>query len=280
MAKYSPFKARLVMGSPFELKTTDHTGKPEANPEKHHWFMAFAVPKGPQWDAVYNTMYQEAASDARCGQALCNQLGFNWKIEDCDAPEDATKLGTSSRPAGHMLIKFTRYVGKVGMPPVPVYDGNHQRIVNQKSIKRGDYFYVAGSTVFNGAGTVKTNAGMYQNIDALMFAEVGEEIVSEGGFNVANEFAGLSGGHVVNGGVSQDGAPAAFTPPPVAGVPTPVTPPPAAPGVPVPPPATDLLVTPPPVEEKYNVNGAVYTKSQLLGFPGFTEEVIAGLTRA
>lgn len=268
MVKYTPFKARWVMGSPYEIKTTTHDGKPEPDENKHHWFVAFAVPKGAAWDAVYSAMYHDAVNDAKCGQALCGQAGFNWKIEDCDAPEDPTKLGTASRPAGHMLIKMTRYRA-MGAPKV--YDGNYNEIINKTAVKRGDYFYVAGSTKFNGAATVKTNAGMYQNIEALLFAEAGEEIVSEGGFVAANEFAGLAGGHVANGGVSQAGAPPAYTPPaaPVVPVQQAVTPPP--------PPATDLLVTPPapPVEENYNYNGTVYTKAQLLANPGWTEAIIA-----
>lgn len=277
MSKYSPFKARLVMGSAFELKTTNHKGEPETEENKHHWFMAFAVPKGAAWDAIYNVMYSEAAHDPKCGQSLCDQPGFNWKIEDCDNPEDPTKLGTDSRPAGHMLIKFTRYKA---MGPVKIYDGNYKEIINKTAIKKGDYFYVAGSTKFNGAATVKTNAAMYQNIEALMFAEAGEEIVSEGGFNPIEGFAGIAGGQVVNGGVSQAGAPVSYTPAPVA----PATPTPTAPPVAQipPPPATDLLVTPPapPVEEKYNVNGVVYTKAQLLAMPGWSEAHLTNLPRA
>jgi len=60
------------------------------------------------------------------------------------------------------------------------------------------------------------------------------------------------------------------------------TPAPAAPAPATPPPATDLLVTPPPVapvEEKYNVNGAVYTKEQLLAMPGWTAEHLTNLPR-
>lgn len=153
----------------------------------------------------------------------------------------------------------------VKMGPFPVVDNSRNPIINKASVKRGDWFYVAGGTKFNGAQTIKTNAGMYQNIDAVMFAEAGDEIVSEGGFSVADAFAGIQGGTL--GAVPTAPVPVS-TPAPVA--PTGVTPPPA----------TDLLVTPPPVEEKYNVNGTVYTKAQLLAMPGWTESHLTNLPRA
>jgi len=229
--QYAPFKARLVMGSIFDINTKDHQGAPLTDEAKHHWFMGFAVPKGPVWDAVYATMFNAAASDPACTAALAQQPGFNWKIEDCDAPADPSKLGSASRPAGHMLIKFTRY-NAMGQPPV--VDGRGMPLTSAQ-VKRGDWFYVAASTKFNGAKTVNTNAGMYQNLDGLMFAESGEEIQGEGGFNAASAFAGIQGGMAPQaaapvGGqlmgqpvapvTPQASAPIA-TPPPVA---TPVTP--------------------------------------------------------
>lgn len=277
MSQYQPFKARLVMGSPFTLNTTDHTGQPQPDENKHNWFMAFAVPKGPQWDAIYNTMFAEASNDQRCTAALCGQAGFNWKIEDCDAPEDPTKIGTASRPAGHMLIKFTRYKA---MGPVQLVDGNFQRIVNEQSVKRGDYFIVAGSTKFNGAATVKTNAGMYQNIEGLMFSEAGEEIVSEGGFNAATAFAGMQGGQVVNGGTVQAGSPVAAQQAPVQQA---VTPPPVQQAVTPPPPATDLVqpganIAPPPppvvVEERYTYSNVTKTLAEWNLTPGWSGDLI------
>lgn len=229
--QYKAFKARLVMGSPFTLNTTDHENNPQKDENKHNWFMAFAVPKGPEWDAIYSTMYAAASADPACTAALCSQPGFNFKIEDCDAPEDPQKLGTESRPAGHMLIKFTRYK-KMG--PHSVIDGNHQPILNETAIKKGDYFWIAGSTKFNGAATVKTNAGMYQNIDMLMFAEAGEEIIGESGASAETLFDGIQGGQVVNGATSQAGAPVAAKPAPPASAP------------PAPPPAHDLANPAPP----------------------------------
>lgn len=278
---YPVFKARHVMGSLTQLNTKDHNGQPEANENKHHWFMGFAVPKA-EWDPIWNHMYQTAANDPACTAALCGQAGFNWKIEDCDAPENPQNLGKPSYPAGHMLIKFTRY--KV-MGCVSLVDGNYQPIVNPASVKKGDYFYVAASTKFNGAATVKTNAGMYQNLEGLMFAAPGEEIVSEGGFNAQSAFAGFQGGQVAAG----QQAPAA-TQAPVATQAPAETQAPAATQAPVTP-AHDLVqpqkpgnATQPPVldapaEPSYNVQGTVYTKSQLLAMPGWTEAHLAGLTQ-
>ena len=62
-AQYPVFKARLVMGSPTQLKTTDHNGAPQPDENKHHWFMGFAVPKGAEWDKLWSTMYNAAERD-------------------------------------------------------------------------------------------------------------------------------------------------------------------------------------------------------------------------
>lgn len=187
--QYAPFKARHVMGSLFEVRTKDHTGA-DLEPNKYHYFVGFAVPKGPEWDKISQTMYQAAAGDPACGAALCGQAGFNWKIEDADAPSNPENLGKASYPAGHMIIKFNR-MASIG--PVPVVDGRGMAVAKEQ-VKRGDHYWIAASTRFNGAKTVKTNAGMYQNIEGVMYAEAGEEIASEGGFNAAAAFAGIQGG--------------------------------------------------------------------------------------
>ncbi|MGB5804525.1 MAG: hypothetical protein WBH21_11050 [Vibrio anguillarum] len=266
-AQYPVFKARLVMGSPTSLNTKNHEGVEQHDEKKHHWFMGFAVPKGAVWDSLYSVMYNAAANEPSCTAALCGQAGFNWKTEDCDAPENPQNKGKASYPAGHMLIKFTRYKA---MGPVTLVDGNFTPIINPSAIKRGDYFHISASTGFNGAATVKTNAGVYQNIDGLMFAEAGEEIVGEGGFDARSAFAGIQGGTV----------PGATTPPPAAQA---TTPPPAhdlvqpqVPGNVTPPPAPPA---PPVVEQGYIVSGVSYTKAQLLAMPGWTEEHLATLPR-
>ena len=232
--QYAPFKARLVMGSIFDINTKDHQGAPLTDEAKHHWFMGFAVPKGAEWDAVYATMFNAAASDPACTAALAQQPGFNWKIEDCDAPADPSKLGSASRPAGHMLIKFTRY-NAMGQPPV--VDGRGMPLTSTQ-VKRGDWFYVAASTKFNGAKTVNTNAGMYQNLDGLMFAETGEEIQGEGGFNASSAFAGIQGGMAPQAAAPVGGVPMGQQAAPVA---------PAANPAPVTPQASAPVATPPPV---------------------------------
>lgn len=272
---YPTFKARWVMGSPTELRKSDHENKP-LDENKHHWFIGFAVPKGAEWDALYNHMYQTAANDPSCTAALCGQNGFGWKIDDCDAPENPANLGKSSYPAGHMLIKFTRNV-KMGV--MKLVDGSYQPIVNPDSIKRGDYFFVAASTKFNGASTVKTNAGMYQNIDGIMFAGAGEEIVGEGGFNAQAAFAGFQGATVQGGTtapVQQAATPPASAPPVQQAPSAPVTPahdlvqPVTTPGNATPPPVLQAPIA----EPKYTYGGQTHTKSEWLAMPGWTEEML------
>ncbi|AUR81718.1 hypothetical protein NVP1089O_69 [Vibrio phage 1.089.O._10N.261.51.F9] len=267
--QYAPFKARLVMGSIFDINTKDHQGAPLTDESKHHWFMGFAVPKGPEWDQVYATMFNAAAQDPSCTAALCQQPGFNWKIEDCDAPADPSKLGSASRPAGHMLIKFTRY-NAMGQPPV--VDGRGMPLTSTQ-VKRGDWFYVAASTKFNGAKTVNTNAGMYQNLDGLMFAETGEEIVGEGGFNATSAFAGIQGGMAPQAAAPVGGVPMGQPAAPVtpAANPTPVTPQASAP-IATPPPVaapvtpvkvyvhTDPAIT----KEQYQAHDAAWTEDLLV----------------
>ena len=264
------------MGSPFELNTKDHTGAPLADESKHHWFMAFAVPKGPEWDAVYATMYNAAANDPACTAALAQQPGFNWKIEDCDAPADPTKLGSASRPAGHMLIKFTRYLA---MGPTPLVDGRGMPLTKEQ-VKRGDWFYIAASTKFNGAKTVNTNAGMYQNIDGLMFANVDEEIVGEGGFNAASAFAGIQGGMAPQAAAPVGGAPMGQASAPVGGAPmgqaaAPVANPAApqavapqavspAPVAPVTPVKVYVHTDPTVTKEQYQAHDAAWTEEMLV----------------
>lgn len=263
--QYAPFKARLVMGSIFDINTKDHQGAPLADESKHHWFMGFAVPKGPEWDAVYQTMFNAAAQDPACTAALCQQPGFNWKIEDCDAPADPSKLGSASRPAGHMLIKFTRY-NAMGQPPV--VDGRGMPLTSTQ-VKRGDWFYVAASTKFNGAKTVNTNAGMYQNLDGLMFAETGEEIVGEGGFNATSAFAGIQGGMAPQAAAPVGGQPMGAAAP--AANPAPVTPQAAAPIATPPPVATPVTpvkvyvhTDPAITKEQYQAHDAAWTEDLLV----------------
>lgn len=255
--QYAPFKARLVMGSIFDINTKDHQGAPLTDEAKHHWFLGFAVPKGPEWDAVYATMFNAAAQDPACTAALAQQPGFNWKIEDCDAPADPSKLGSASRPAGHMLIKFTRY-NAMGQPPA--VDGRGMPLTSAQ-VKRGDWFYVAASTKFNGAKTVNTNAGMYQNLDGLMFAESGEEIQGEGGFNAASAFAGIQGGMAPQAAAPVGGQLMGQAPVTPAANPAPVTPQASAPVTPV---KVYVHTDPAITKEQYQAHDAAWTEDLLV----------------
>ena len=283
VTQYPVFKARHVMGSFTQLNTKDHNGAP-VDESKHHWFMAFAVPKGAEWEALWATMHGNASNDPSCTAALCNQAGFNWKTDDCDAPADPQNKGKASYPAGHMLIKFTR---NIKMGPVPIVDGNYTPIDPLHSgLKRGDYYHVSASTMFNTAKTVNTNAGMYQNINGLMFAAQGEEIKGEGGFNAQTAFAGLHGGQVPGGTQPPAQQPPAQQPPaqqPPAQQPPAQQPPaqqPPAASTP-PPPATDLVqpgnVTPPPpvpVEEMYEYGGKTQSLKAWNAEPGWGGDLI------
>lgn len=254
--------ARLIHGHPMKqnTRTDDVTKQPiigkDGQPVKDV-YIGIAIPKGSEadWkDTEWGNQIMMAALDAENGydSATTRRPDFSFKVVngDSDIPnKNGIAPNTDPHKRGQWVLNLTTRI------PYPCYHvGKYNpldAIQDANAIKLGDYVRV--NIVAKGNKPAKS-PGVYLNPNLLELSRPGEAIVREGsGPDAASVFGG--------------------------GAPAPVTPP-AAPGVPVPPPATDLLVTPPPVEEKYNVNGAVYTKSQLLGFPGFTEEVIAGLTRA
>lgn len=256
--------ARLIHGHPMQqnTRTDEHTKLPvlgkDGQPVKEV-YIGIAIPKGSEadWkDTEWGKQIVMAAMDAESGYdaATTRRPDFSWKVVngDSDIPNKAGKAPNSDPyKRGHWVVNLTTripyncyHVGKYS--PLDA-------IQDAAAIKMGDYVRV--NIVAKGNKPSKT-PGVYLNPNLLELNRVGEAIAREGsGPDAASVFGGA-----------------------VFAAPTP----PATPGAPVPPPATDLLVTPPapPVEEKYNVNGTIYTKSQLLSFPGYTEEVLATLTRA
>lgn len=254
--------ARLIHGHPMKqnTRTDDVTKQPiigkDGQPVKEV-YIGIAIPKASEadWkDTDWGKQIMMAALDAENGydSATTRRPDFSFKVVngDSDIPnKNGIAPNTDPHKRGHWVLNLTTRI------PYPCYHvGKYNpldAIQDSNAIKLGDYVRV--NIVAKGNKPAKS-PGVYLNPNLLELSRPGEAIVREGsGPDAASVFGGTA-------------------PAPVA--------PPVAPSVPVPPPATDLLVTPPPVEEKYNVNGAVYTKSQLLGFPGFTEEVIATLARA
>lgn len=255
--------ARLIHGHPIKqnTRTDDVTKQPligkDGQPVKEV-YIGIAIPKGSEsdWkDTEWGKQIMMAALDAENGydSATTRRPDFSFKVVDGDSDipnKNGVAPNTDQYKRGHWVLNLTTRI------PYPCYHfGKYSpldAIQDVNAIKLGDYVRV--NIVAKGNKPAKS-PGVYLNPNLLELSRAGEAIIREG--------SGPDAASVFGGGM----APSA----PVAA--------PVAPSAPVPPPATDLLVTPP-VEEKYNVQGTIYTKAQLLGFPGFTEEVIAGLPRA
>lgn len=256
--------ARLIHGHPLKQNTrTDEVTKQpligkDGQPVKEV-YIGIAIPKGAEasWkDTEWGKQVVMAALDAENGydEGTTRRPDFSWKIVDGDSdiPNKAGHAPNSDQhKRGHWVVNLTTRI------PYNCYNvGKYSpldAIQDANAIKLGDYVRV--NIVAKGNKPSKT-PGVYLNPNLLELNRPGEAIIREG--------SGPDAASVFGGGVAA----------PVS------TPAPAPTGV-TPPPATDLLVTPPPVtEEKYNVNGTVYTKAQLLTMPGWTEAHIAGLPRA
>lgn len=259
-------EGRIVSGHPMkgfnptDSKTNLPKMKKDGITKVIEWSFGVAIPKAGTTDwrqTPWGAQINQAAQDPVEGYTLAETQSkfFSWKIVDGDSTE-ANRKG--NRPCdqegypGHWVVFMSTQFAAPKCFHKDKYDPM-QQIQNEAEIDKGDYVRVHCSVRGN---KPSQTAGVYINPAIVSLERKGQKIES------AN--AGPSAAAVFGGG-----SPAAVTPP-------------AAPGAPVPPPATDLLVTPPapPAEEKYNVNGTIYTKSQLLSFPGYTEEVLATLTRA
>lgn len=253
--------ARLIHGHPLkqQVRTDKVTKLPQIGKDGQQVkevYIGIAIPKTGEtsWkDTDWGKNIVMAALDAEHGydEAMTRRNDFSWKVVDGDSDipnKEGNVPNSDPYKRGHWVLHLnTRipyncyHVGKYS-PLDAIQDAN--------AIKLGDYVRV--NIVAKGNKPAQS-PGVYLNPNLLELSRPGEAIVREGsGPDAASVFGG--------------GAPAQAAP----------TPTPAAPAPATPPPATDLLVTPPPVvEEKYSYNGAVYTKAQLLGMPGWSEELIA-----
>lgn len=167
-------EGRLVMGSPFELQTKDHQGRPKDNP---NYFIGVACPKSePKTMEIAQQIYQVAMRDFPGNQFVAagpfghqtppgQQAPFSWKIEDGDANPDKEGF------AGHIIFKLTRS-GSIG--PCRVIDPAHNDILDHNMLRRGYYIMVAGSV--RGNGQQGMQAGVYLNMDMIKLLRPGQEI--------------------------------------------------------------------------------------------------------
>ena len=268
MADFLLPEGRIVKGHPMiERGKTDQNNQPVLDKTtgvqvKERYF-AFAVPKQGETDwrqTSWGAQIVAAASDPVHGYTSAEQQTprFSWKIDDGDSAVPNLK-GNAPKDQegypGHWVIHFTSAIffnsySSDDNFTVPLSDSGF--------IKTGDY----GKVYMSSRGNKPSQTpGVYLNPRMFGLTRKGEQIVSDNLPSAASVFG--------------DGQSTAS---PLAGA---TTPPPAAPAPNTPPPAPAAPATPPPVpvEEKYDVQGTVYTRSQLLAMPGWTEAHLTNLPK-
>lgn len=270
---------RLVSGHPMENRAvTDKENKQMLNATGQpitERYVGVAIPKGSEqhWNQTeWGAKIWQAAQDPTNGypNGEFNAPTFSWKITDGDSQVPNKKGNKPADQEGypaHWVIHLTTRIA-YNCFHVGRYDPM-QAIQRKEEIKRGDYCRVFATVKGN---KPSQSPGVYINPTLFELSRAGVEIVSQGsGPAAADVFGGNAPVLPQNAQLDQNAqAPAPVSAPTV--------------NAPPPPPAHDLL-TPPappvaPVEERYNVNGAVYTKSQLLAMPGWTEAHLTTLPRA
>lgn len=257
---------RLVGGSFLNVQTKDHENQP-LDPAKHNWFVAIAFPKtaAAWWDeqgelGAMFTAIRQAGADHYKGQEF-SIPGFKWKIDDGDngVNQKGIKLNTKEGYAGHWVVKFTRYVS-VGSPvKIGIFgrDGEFINDVNDTRLALGNYFAISGSSKAN--GKTGAQAGVYMNMDRVMFGGFGTPIVS--GPTMSESFSGL-GSLPPGASAGPVGAPPLPSAP---SLPLPTPPAPAAPAAPGAVPAPNFAQGGgyAPVEVKRIYQGVAYTEAAL-----------------
>jgi hypothetical protein len=242
--KYTYFTTpagRYVSGSIDIPKTKDHKGNPkmikhgpDAGKPTQSFDFGIAIPKIPGVDWRQTEMGQKvhAAAAKAWPNGQFNLPGFSWKITDGDSTIPNTKM---KRPCdsegypGHWVIYFSSNKA----PQTVNNDGKVQ--IDPKSIKKGDWIQVAGSTCGNND---TDKPGMYMNHSIVSFQWAGDPITSGPdpstlGFGATPAPAGVS--TVPTGSFTAPAPTAPVAAAPVAAAPAPaMAPAPAAPTAVVP----------------------------------------------
>lgn len=255
-------EGRIVAGHPMtgfnptDSRTKQPKMKKDGMTKVTQWNFGVAYPKnGQDWKTTdWGQKIVQAATDPVEGytNGEINSPHFSWKVIDGDSTIPNKKGNVPCQQEGYpgnWIVFFSTEFQAPKCFHKDKYDPM-QQIQNPDEIYKGDHVRVFATARGN---KPSETAGVYINPGMVSLERKGERIES------AN--AGPSAASVFGGA-----APAPVSTPAPVGV--------------TPPPATDLLVTPPPVEEKYNVNGTVYTRAQLLAMPGWTEAHLTNLPRA
>jgi hypothetical protein len=285
---------RLISGDVYKGQDKDYQGNPKLDKQGQptiSFYMGVAIAKTPNvpweqesWGQVIMDVARKGVPgsfDPQTGQLFPGRP-FATKVTDGDSqvPNQNNKKPCDMEGApGHWILNFNN-----GFAPKVCDKTGTKFIAEEGVVKRGDYVQVVGSIAPN---TDNRNPGVFLNHEVVAHSGYGEEI--------------YSGVDIASAGLGQGPAPAGMSTTPVGGMtqqttqtaPPQQVAPPNTQGTAPPPPATDLVQTqaapnphlggtqaapPPPAEPSYNIQGQVYTRSQLLASPGYTEEIINNLT--
>lgn len=177
----------LVQGDPFFGNTKGHNGQPLKD-GRVEYFVAIAFPKDqPQatnFDALYAVMQQVAVTHKYAATYQASQwVGFHWKLEDGDAPQNVTKPGFK----GCWVLKFKNgfqpnvFDEKGQIVPSPYEDGKDAQGNFVQTRKPGPHTFPKGHYV-RVMCAVKSNdvappqSGLYLNFTMIQRVGYGTEI--------------------------------------------------------------------------------------------------------
>lgn len=278
--------SRLVGGNMSERSTHDYDGNPyEAG--KGPFELHIAVPKNdPNASAFLGALYQKAAADYAAKPAIVQRMQaeyqsgfrmgtFRFKVRDGDAPNREGQVNENKK--GHWVVyassyrpfkaSYTDHHGLTGFTDAmgqPIPPG---REIDPKSVKIGDYAYVALGVSAN--GNEDHTAGLYVNINGVMLAARGQEIT--GGISLDQAFAGMTFSSAL-----PTGATVAASAPAPAGLPAP-----AAGGLPVPGnvapvAAAPVMAAPAPVQAPAMAAPAIASPGNIAPHAGFVQAATGG----
>ena len=296
---------RLVSGDVYHLNEETFNGKPVLNDkgeQKTSYYIGIAVPKHPgvTWEMEpWGQLIMQVAKQGNpgCFDPNTGQLypgkEFAFKVNDGDQafPNRNGRIPVQQEGhAGHWILNF-----KNGFAP-KTCNADGSQLLLDPVIKRGHYIQVKASITAN---TNQLNPGVFLNHLMVAHSGFGPEII---GGPDPKEMA-------ASAGFGQSPAPQGMSQTPVGGMATNAAPVQNMQQQPVqnmqpaydmvqqsqnmqqqpvqnmqqqpvqnmqqPQPAYDMVQQPQQVEESYNVNGQIMTRSQILSLPGMTEQSLA-----
>jgi len=282
MAEFTSEVGRLVGGHPMIASPkADKHGTPlmrkdAPTEQRMQTYIGLAIPKHGEADWKQTGWGQLVVSQALAGYVNreTDRPDFSWKVVDGDSPIPNKKgipPNTREGYPGHWILNLS-----TELPVRCFHKGKYdpmQQIQNKAEIKPGDYVRVMVDVKANGSSAKPAESpGVFMNPMLVELFQPGQEIILSGGPSAAEAFGG-SAGQLPPGAQVAAGGQTAPPPPGAAGgvqpAPDFLNPPPPAGAVAAPP--------PPPVVERFNYNGQIYTRDQLVGW---TEAQINALPRA